>query len=366
MALSSALSAANPFRITGTPMPPNLLLLCKILAVAVLATGHIAILPEPFLPFIPVLDQLVEPAVFRRTVQIVATAAALALLCNRWVRASAMVFGACFLLAVLSSRAYYGNNKTFTGLLLVLAALSDFDRPAYLLRWQLSLTYFGAALNKLLEPDWQSGLFFDFWGAAKIRDPLFVAARAWLPPLMAGKLMCWGTIVAEFAVALGLFVPMLVPLALWLNALFQVGLVQFTGGTFTLFFYAMQAVALAFIVWPRRVTVIARSPRPLWLGCLDPDGLHDWRLGDSSLTVAQGTSTYRGVAAVCRLLILSPVFWLLATALLASADQTCWRQVMPIPAAAWRRGLVLAILLIVVTGCFRRRMYVELAESIQQ
>ena len=54
-------------------------------------------------------------------------------------------------LAVLASKAYYGNNKTFVGLTLVLAALSDTDRPPYLVRAQVALVYFGAALNKLLD-----------------------------------------------------------------------------------------------------------------------------------------------------------------------------------------------------------------------
>src|SRR5262249_54212584 len=110
MALPAALRGPwNPFRITGTPMPPNLLLLCKILALALLATGHVRIIPDPFLPFIPGLDQLIAPAVYRTGLQVVAVLSALALLLNRIPRTSALVLGSCMLLAVVSSRAYYGN-----------------------------------------------------------------------------------------------------------------------------------------------------------------------------------------------------------------------------------------------------------------
>lgn len=172
MALLTALKGPwNPFRITGTAMPPNLLLLCKILAVALLATGHVRILPDPFLPFIPGLDGLTDPAIFKGTLQTVVVVAAVALLFNRCVRASTLILGGCVLLAVLSSKAYYGNNKTFVGLALILAGLSDFDRPPYLLRWQLALVYFGAAVNKLLLEDWQNGLFFAYWGEQKVRNP---------------------------------------------------------------------------------------------------------------------------------------------------------------------------------------------------
>jgi hypothetical protein len=191
MALPPALSGPwHPLRVTGTPMPPGLLLMAKIMAVAILAAGHVRVLPEPFLPIVDGLDRLVAPATFRLTLQTVVIVAALALLFNCWVRASAIVLGSCLLVAVVSSRAYYGNNKTFVGLALVLAGLSDFDRQPSLLRWQMALVYFGAALNKLLDPDWQSGLFFEYWAGQKLRNPLFLAITEVLPPLVAGKVMC--------------------------------------------------------------------------------------------------------------------------------------------------------------------------------
>jgi hypothetical protein len=287
-------------------MPPNLLLLCKVLAVAILGTGHFRILPYPFLPFIPGLDRLVPPAVFQNTLQTVAVMAAAALLFNRSVRASALVLGACLLIGVASSKAYYGNNKTFCGLALVLAGLSDFDRPPYLLRWQLSLVYFGAALNKLLDPDWQSGLFFQYWAAEKLRNPVYIAVADGLPPLVAGKIMCWGTIAAEFAASLGLLVPRLVKYALWTNIFFQVGLLEFTGNTFTLFFYGMTAATLAFVTWPEPGDVATKGPG--------------------------------GLAGVQRRLLFSSTFWLLATAALALLTH------MPGNAAPGRRVLVGGVL----------------------
>lgn len=357
MALPSALSGSrNPFRVTGTPMPPNLLLMCKLLVVAILGTGHIRLLPEPFLPFIDGLDRLTDPDVFRIALQTVAVVSALALLLNRCVRASALVLGSCFLVAVVSSKAYYGNNKTFCGLALLLAGLSDFDRPPYLLRWQLSLVYFGAALNKVLDPDWQSGLFFHYWAGAKLQNPIYLFVAGLLAPLLAGKIMCWGTILAEFAASLGLLVPRLVPYALWANILFQVGLLEFTGTTFTLFFYGMQAVTLAFVTWPDRLLVTYDGTRRScnrfrsWSQRLDPDRIQDWQTFPAAGSIPPDTTeeklagglrlivlekTYAGFAAIRRLLLYSPVFWMLATTLLAVA---------PAGASWWRRVLVAGVL----------------------
>jgi hypothetical protein len=357
MALPAALSGPwNPLRITGTPMPPNVLLLCKVLAVAVLATGHVRILPAPFLPFIDGLDRLTEPRTFQIVLQSVAIGSALALLFNRAVRASALVLGSCLLVGVVASRAYYGNNKTFCGLALVFAGLSDFDRPPYLLRWQLSLVYFGAALNKLLDPDWQSGVFFQYWGGEKLKNPVFLAFAGWLPPLLAGKIMCWGTIIAEFGAAFGLLVPRLVPYALWANVLFQVGLLEFTGTTFTLFFYGMQAATLAFVAWPEELRIDFDDQRRFGRflrGCLkrfDPDGLQHWHplptdldarkerfetLPPPAICLVDRGVVYADFAAIQRLVLFSPVFWLVATTVLA---------LLPGNAVVWRRLLVALVL----------------------
>ena len=45
----------NPLRCAGTALPVPLLLAVKLIAVALLLTGHARLLPEPFLPFIPAL-----------------------------------------------------------------------------------------------------------------------------------------------------------------------------------------------------------------------------------------------------------------------------------------------------------------------
>jgi hypothetical protein len=55
---------------------------------------------------------------------------------------------------------------------------------------------------------------------------------------------------------------------------------------------------------------------------------------------------------MCRLLILSPVFWLSATALLAMADTSLWPHGI-LGAAAYRRGLVGLGFVIVIAGFWR-------------
>src|SRR5436305_4085587 len=159
MALASSRPSWNPLKFRGTELPTELLILVKVLALVVLMVNHVRILPDPWLPFVPGIDRL--PAVlFQRTLQTIFVISALALLFNRRVRLASLALGSTMLLSVVSSKAYYGNNKTFCGLMFFLAGLSaPGTRP--FVRWQLGITYFGAGLNKLLDGDWHSGVFFE-------------------------------------------------------------------------------------------------------------------------------------------------------------------------------------------------------------
>ncbi len=259
-----SLAALNPLRVSGTAMAPNLLLMCKIITVAMLGIDHRRELPTPFLPFIPGLDQLVEPAHFQLGLRIVYFASAGLLLLNRWARVSAFTLGFCLLLAVVSSKVYYGNNKTFCGLMLVFAAITEPGRPPYLLRWQFSLVYFGAALNKLLDPDWQSGLFFENWARNVLKQPVYITFADSLPTLIAGKIMCWGTALGELFISLGVFLPRVLPWALAAHVLFQIGLLEFTGTTFNLFFFGMLAATWIFIDWPTETEALDWRQRLLY------------------------------------------------------------------------------------------------------
>jgi hypothetical protein len=125
----------------------------KAIAIALLLTRHFLLLPDPFLPFIPGMD-LIPGAWFQRSMQVLMVGGAIALLFNVKIRLSSFLAGMSLLLSVVASKAYYGNNKTFCGLMLVLAALHQPGRSPWILRLQLVVVYFGAGLNKVLDPDW--------------------------------------------------------------------------------------------------------------------------------------------------------------------------------------------------------------------
>ena len=346
---------ANPLKLSELSLPPQVVLLCRLLALTLLLTNHQSQIQTPFLPFLDIFDSL-PPANFQYTLKTALVIGALGILFTRKTRTFATLTGITILLAVLSSRAYYGNNKTFVALLLILSALSSQTGPPRLIHWQLALVYFGAGLNKILDPDWQSGQFFHHWATDRLGNPVYIWLSAQLPPLVAGKLFCWTSIAAELAIAVLTLIPRFHPAVIWGSGLFQSSLLLFTGDPFNLFFYSMQASLFAFARWPeKQLTVIwdgscgfCRVTKEL-LQKLDFDPLFNWRplqsgAGDQygltkeqlrqALYAAGPGWLLRGYSAIRRMVIHLPLFAMTITAAIALS-----------PGPQTRRAIVALVLL---------------------
>ena len=227
----------NPLRLGGTALPVPLLLAAKLLVVTMLATGHFLTLPDPFLPFLPVFDRIGDPAAFRTALQVLFLLGSVALLFNRRVRLASFVVGMTILIGIASSRIYWANNTFFMGAVLTLIGLYASKRSVWLLRIQVALIYFGAGFNKILDPDWVSGQFFENWAAASLQHDLYIRVAALLPEMALAKLMCWGTIATELSLFAGFAWRRFWPFAIWLGILFHAAMTLFTGITFVLFLY---------------------------------------------------------------------------------------------------------------------------------
>ncbi len=368
----------NPLKCTGTDLPVNLTILVKVLAIVLLVTNHVRILPDPWLSFVPWIN-LIPGVPFQRTLQTVFVVSALAIVFNRRLRLSSLILGGTILLAVVSSKAYYGNNKTFCGLMLFLSGLYKPGGPPFL-RWQLAITYFGAGLNKALDGDWHTGVFFENWAVNRLHQPWYIAADSILPPMVLARFMCWTTIVTELATVPCILIPQLNYWAVLANIFFQSSLLLFTGTTFTLFFYAMTAASLAFVTWPEgpvRVRYDAERSEGMrrFFQSWDVDGRFAWTLyplkseARNGLQVQVGEKVYRGFQALRMMVLLNPItYFAIAASIAAFGD-------VPGPSALYRRLIVgtslvflmppLAWLADRISGAGRRELVEPRADAIR-
>lgn len=335
----------NPLRCDGTALPVPVLLMAKLVTVGLLVSFAWRDLPDPFLPFLPALDGLraLGPA-FRWGLKIVVLVAAAALLLNRGVRLASATLGAALLLGILASRPFFENNRLFAACVLLLAGLSGAGQTPWLLRLQVVLVYLGASANKAFDPDWRSGAFFTAWAPQFVKLPLYFWVDALLPAGLLARLMCWASMAGELGIGLGLLARRLRPWAIWGGILFHTGLLVLTGRTFGVFYVAILASYLAFVAWPRSLTMLydgdcgfCDASRRLFTR-LDLEGRTRWipyqaatsRYGISEEALQQRAHlvvdgrVYAGFAAFKQLLLYNPVTYFVLAVALSLPEPAGW------------------------------------------
>lgn len=317
MASSNAAASWNPLRVTGTEMPPNLLLACKLIVVAFLANGQLTRLPGHFLPFFRVLDQVGSRSAYHHALEAAFLVAALALLLNRVPHLAATAAGAAILLGTLSSRIYFENNTEYTGAVLLLAGLAVSGDRTRLVRYQVILLYAAAALNKLLDADWRSGQFFENWAAVTSLHATYHHVSALLPHLVLAKLLAWSAICTEAALAVGFAIRRFFPYAVWLAVGYHSTLMLTAGRTFGMFYFSLLASYLAFAgPWPVAAEHVRLPARLRALRLLDADGAFVWEAGADRLAVETPSGVLTGFAGLRRILRFAPpafaAFWIVA------------------------------------------------------
>lgn len=322
----------DPFRISNTELPDNVLLLVKILTFAFIATGQFRLLSWHFLPFLRFFDRMGPPALFHWTLVSIFLIAAAALFYNLRVRTSCLVLGGVIVVSLLSSREYFENNRTFCACILLLAGLSYRGQKPWALRFQVVLIYFGAALNKVLQSDWRSGQFFWYWFGQIHHPQLWHWMTLLIPEMPLAQFFCWATIVTEFILVAGFLMPRRYSSAIWLGAAYHTALLVMMNSTFGMFYYAMLASYLAFVDWPSvppKVTYEDRDRLGGFLQRFDIPKIFEWTqrpLNDSphrgEIVLMEGDRVYAGFSALRRILLLSPAFYCVMVVLLARQPHT--------------------------------------------
>ena len=244
-------SRLNPFRIHGTALPPNLLLMVKLVVVGLFIKGYHLSFPDAFAPFIGLFDLVPEPW-FRRAFKVLFSLSALGLMCNRAVRTNCIIIGCLFLVATLSSTVYYRNAKVFVGLLFLLTGLQGGRAPPLLIWWQLGIMYLGAGINKLFEADWRSGQYFDHFLGDIYGSSIYLNIAPLLPGNGLAMAMCWWVILAELSAGILFFLRRYHAAAVWLAASVHCGAAILVAGDYGIYLAAVLASFLALLRWPER------------------------------------------------------------------------------------------------------------------
>jgi hypothetical protein len=325
----------------------KLVILCFILE------HQVSVLPFHLVPFVDFLRHVGTPSQFHHGQQVVFGLAAILLFFNRWVRASAIVAGGVILLGIASSIPFYQNNRLYTGLILVFAGLNGPEEEPWLLRFQVVLLYFAAALNKVLLVDWRAGYFMDAWLRQGGTHAAWVQLSGHFPPRVLATLVSWAAIITEFALMVGFAVRKLWPFAIWLGIAYHTSLAFLLNRTFGMFWFAAPASYLAFVRWPDKpATVRFAAGSKFWslLRRIDFEGSCDWQpTHERGLEMTTVRGTYRSWQAGGRVLLRNPVTYF-AFALIAAEP-----SVAPRISAVVVMLVLLAVAIDAVYEAYKRR-----------
>lgn len=307
----------NPLCNTGTAMRPNTLLVVKLTFVLLCAEGFTAYLHRPFLPFFELLYHLGEIPGYARLLKAAFLGGGLLLMINRLVRPTSILLGLVVLLANAQSEVNFRNHLVICGCALLLAGLQPTGQQPWLLRWQMVVVYLGAWLNKITDPDWLNGNFFEFWTHENMRHASYIHLAGLLPAQWLSIVFSWVTILSEFLVMAGLCFRRWWAVTLWIGLFFHLGTFVFTlGNPFGHFVQSLGIIYLAFLTWPdRRGTAwiptgfsgrLARLIR--WC---DADRIWDWREnpGGRVLEVELADRHLTGMSAFREILFYSAGFY---------------------------------------------------------
>jgi hypothetical protein len=321
-----ARSSWNPLRITGTDLSPQILLMVKLVVIGLFLKNYHLRFPDVFAPFIEWLDLFpITTPWYRRIFTVVFTFSGIGLLFNRAVRKNCLIIGALILIGVLSSKVHYRNAKVFAGVLFFLAGLQERGRSPTLIWWQLAIMYFGAGLNKLLEPDWRSGQYFAYFLTELRPSDIYALFAPMLPGIWTAKLMCWFIIAAELGAGVLFVSRRFRPAAVCLGTSVHAGAAILVTGDYGIYLTAVLASYLSCLAWPEKMELAVDEgsrwrPVKAWAERLDGDRLIEWRTpesaGGTGFTLSAFGRSGSGWAAFGCLLVWTPAVYFVAVVIM--------------------------------------------------
>lgn len=197
----------------------------------------------PFLPFLPYLDAI-PPIIYDGLIYLLLAAIIFSFLKIGNLRLLSLISGSIVLFLILSSKNIFSNSLTFVACLLIL--ISFYREKDYLFRFQIALLYIGAASNKIIDPDWWNGNYFDFF----FRDIFDVTLYQSLVPEInyaIAKSFGIATIFTELLLGFAVLIPKITRYTIVIGLIFHASMLIITSGQLSNHFFFIMCVAFLLI-----------------------------------------------------------------------------------------------------------------------
>ncbi len=200
-----------------------------------------------------------------------------------------LVLAALVFFSIISSKPQFSNSFLYSGCILFLVGM---HRPGmdWIFRIQIALLYLGAGFNKLFDPDWISGQYFDFFFSEPYRNSLYLTLSSLIPERGLVLFFSYSSIVAELGLgAWALLKKRRILLVLLIN-FFHISMLFLTLGELSYIFYFLMAVSSYLLLpWEEmKGMVIPYSQESQYFSFVkfwDFDRFFNWKVFDRQIFV---------------------------------------------------------------------------------
>lgn len=283
----------------------QLLLVFYILAIYQLPVVKLQI----FLPFIPYFDHFRVYPFLGNLLYMILVISALFVILNYQSRFFITILGFGIFVMILADRTKFSNSLCFTSFLMILCGLYQ-EKIHWIFRVQIALLYFGAGLNKFLDPDWLNGQYFENFATQIFHVPFYKKLSGLLPDLLLSKILGWMTIAFELSFAMLFLCRIKLFETIFVAYIFHGIMLFMTSGKLSvLFFYLMGTSFLLLIEYPKNTIEVIYSKEIQFLfgifKTMDWDYSFKWsECNSTTLNLTIHNKTYKGVSAWIRLIFL--------------------------------------------------------------
>lgn len=291
----------------GTGIP--LLFAARMMVIfLVLVRGMKHILP-PFLPFIPGMEILRELPWLYHLLDWVYWISLFAVFAGFRYQHFSIILGALIMLVILGAKPQFSNSFLFAGCILFLIGMYRLGLEL-IFRVQISLLYLGAGINKLFDPDWLSGRYFDFFFSEVYVNPVSSAIHNAFEGEIFVLGLSWCTILVELTFGIWALIGKRTVILFVFIQFFHLAMLIVTLGELSFLFYFLMSVSSYLILpWGRlkglRIRFLADSKFWEFLKFFDSENFFNW----VDATKKRGLTPFQKIHDLFLFFFLKPLFF---------------------------------------------------------
>lgn len=198
-----------------------------------------------------------------------------------------LVLGALVFFSIISSKAQFSNSFLYSGCILFMIGMYK-PGMEWIFRVQIALLYLGAGLNKLFDPDWLSGQYFDYFFTEPYQNTLYLNLSSWIPGKGLAIILSYATIFAELGFGVWALLQKRKILLVLLINFFHFSMLLLTAGDLSyIFFYLMAVSCYLLLPWDEEKgseVIYDQNSRVFsFLRKVDFDQFFQWKVFDKQI-----------------------------------------------------------------------------------